>query len=199
MSLVNIIDRHALLRPLNFLRIRSDYSIWYNWVYPSLLTLVLFLGQIWSFPTDENFDFLAPIKQFTSLLTVLFPFYFASLAATATLNGVPSLDEEFAMKNEVTLQIALTKNEYDTLVLCPRDFLSLLFSYCTTASLFLLLFSFTTGGLEKLLVNSSDYGPIILQVTLAIYLFLVSQLLVSTLLGVYFLSDYMVRNRKDIR
>ena len=196
MKTVDIIDGHAFLRPLNYLRIRNDYAVWYNWVYPTLLSALLFLSVYYGNWSDKPKVILAPIDEFGSILTVLFPFYFASLAAISSLSGVPSLDKKFKMKNPVSLFIKLSKTEYDTLYLTPRDFLSLLFSYCTTTSLVLLLISFTEDALVMQLTKAGTYAPCLSTATLIIIVFLFSQLLISTLLGVYFLSDYMVRNRE---
>ncbi|MDO6722386.1 hypothetical protein Q4560_03825 [Celeribacter halophilus] len=195
MSIIDIVEGSSFLRPINYLRVRNDYSFKYNWLYPIILCAVLFSGVYLGVATHNPADLLSAINKYGSLLTVLFPFYFASLAATSSLGGVPALDKKFEMANEVTLKIKLADGEYETLDLCPRDFISLLFAYCTTVSLFLLVVSYTTSGLiavvEKLPVCASWAAFIVLF----FITFLLSQLLVTTLLGVYFLSDYMVRQR----
>lgn len=195
MKVVDLIDGHAFLRPLNYLRIRNDYALWYNWVYPLLLSVALLLGFYLGDWSNTPKDILAPIDDFGAVLTVLFPFYFASLAAISSLGGVPSLDESFRMTNPVSLLIKLSRTEYDTLYLTPRDFLSLLFSYCTTTSLILLLASFTQDALVLQLAKLGEYAVYPATIVLFIIVCMFSQLLVSTMLGVYFLSDYMVRNR----
>ena len=197
MKIIDIIDGSSFLRPLNYLRIKNDYALKYNWIYPFILGGILFVGGYLGADSCKPADLLPVVNQYGSLLTVLFPFYFASLAATSSLGGVPALDKKFEMANQVTLRIKLAEKEYDTLHLCPRDFISLLFAYCTTVSLILLIISFMTSGLisavEKLPMFVNEVGMLLL----AFIALLLSQLLITTLLGVYFLSDYMVRNRSS--
>ncbi len=195
MNIIDIVEGSSFLRPLNYLRVRNDYSFKYNWLYPIILSTVLFCGVYLGAATDSPADLLTAINKYGSLLTVLFPFYFASLAATSSLRGVPALDEKFKMASEVTLRIKVAAEEYDTLALSPRDFVSLLFAYCTTVSLFLLVITFTTSGLIAVVEKLPMCASWVALAVLASITFLLSQLLVTTLLGVYFLSDYMVRHR----
>lgn len=195
MRMIDVVEGSSFFRPLNYLRIQNDYALKYNWVYPAILGGVLYLGVYLGTSSNSPADLLSPINKYGSLLTVLFPFYFASLAATSSLGGVPALDKKFEMAEPVTLVIKLTADEYKTLYLSPRDFISLLFAYCTTISLFLLIISFMTSGMVSAIDMLPNGASGVSMVVLAIVTLLLSQLLVATLLGVYFLSDYMVRNQ----
>lgn len=185
------------MRPLNYLRVKNEYATRYNWLYPSFLCLVLFSSVIVGTDRGSPTEVLSSIDRYSALLTVLFPFYFASLAAISSLGGVPALDKKFEMSHPVTLVIKVTRLEYDTLHLSPRDFISLLFAYCTTMSLLLLVTSFILPGIFVLVDMIPVFQNLISLVFLFVITFMFSQLLLTTLLGVYFLSDYMVRNRRS--
>lgn len=195
MSIADAIESSIFLRPLNYLRVRSEYARLYNWIYPTVITVVIYLICKLT-PTPKGFDaFEEVFSQVSKILTILLPFYIASLAAVSTFTGAKFLDLPFASRIPLTLKIKLSESQWDTLILTPRNFLRLLFSYCTLSSLFLLVFLFARPIIIFSATNLPDSvaGTTVATIEI-IALFFTSQLCLATIIGVYFLSDYLVRN-----
>lgn len=191
---MKILEKHVFLRTLNYLRISHEYSVSFNVVFPSVLTslimlLLLFLGND---PNVYGKD--GMLGGIASLLAILTPFYIASLAAVATFQGTGAFDEKFSMAKPVELKI-LERGQWKVLHLTTRHFLSMLFGYCSMASLTLFLFTILAPIVAgKLSVLFGDFSDCVGWIGLAAFLFVFSHMLTTTILGMYFLSDRIHRN-----
>lgn len=132
--------------------------------------------------------------KLTPFLAVISPFFLAALAAVATFGGTKFFDEDFKMAEPVTLSVIGEMGALESINVKPRHFLSLLFGYCCVVALNLFIFSIfvpqIAGGLADLLGNSALY---ISWLGLLVFLFFFYQVIIATLLGIYFLSDKMHR------
>lgn len=188
------LEKTVFFRSLNYLRISHTYAIWYNLVYP-LITSSVISFLIFQFSCARDlFARDSLLSAFIPFLSVLSPFYIAALAAIATFSASDLLDRPFMMSKPVTLDIIGKGGEWETIDVTPRHFLSLMFGYCTTLSLFILCISifapFIGQGISHLGLKIT---PMILSSVVFAYLFLLAQLLVNTILGVYYLADRLHR------
>lgn len=155
-----------------------------------LTTLILFVFA-------PNLNVYGPeglLTQLTPFLAVMAPFFLASLAAVSTFSGPSFFDKPFNMAEPVTLTVVGEMGALDPIDVTPRHFLSLLFGYCCVVALNLFIFAIfipqVAGGIANLL---SSYAEYVGWVGLLMFLFLFYQVVLATLLGIYYLSDKIHR------
>lgn len=189
-----LLEYSLLLRSFNYLRVSHDYARRYNWYYPlALCVFSSFFSVNLSTISDElaSGDFFRPLLP---ILTVIAPFYIAALAAVSTFSGNGKIDSPFQMANPVTIELRGEGGSWEAVDVSPRHLLSLLFGYCTSLSLFLLvfiLFSPALPGIAYWLIgDKSQYALVGLVFPV---IFFLAQLFFNTLVGVYLLSDYLHR------
>lgn len=190
--MMDFIEKNISLRIFNYLRIRHGYSLRYNLVIP-LATTAAVTGSLYYFKGDVRIvtsDGL--VAGFSQILAILAPFYIASLAAVSTFVGQNGFDREFQMKDPLEIR-HLYKGQWVTRALTLRQFLSLLFGYCSAMSMVLFLFSLITPFLVGELPVLSAAGQFWSWIALIGFLFAFFHMLVATLLGMYYLSDKMHR------
>lgn len=192
--MMRFVERTVFLRPLNYLRIRHSYALRYNWIYPLLLGGVVSFGVLKLGSAPDAFKNGGLILSLIPLLSILSPFYIAALAAVSTFAGNGSVDRPFEMRKPVLLSVIGGGGDWEDIELTPRHFLSMLFGYSTALSLLLLLLAIFSplvlAAFQKILLGCARYG---LSAFLFVFLFLFSQLVLGTLLGVYFLADKIHR------
>ncbi len=188
------IEKTAFLRSLNYLRVSHGYALRYNWIYPLFLGAATALGILQLVTATSLFDADGFVRSFTPVLSILAPFYIAALAAVATFSGNQSVDKPFSMSQPVLLKVIGDGGDWENIDVTPRHFLSLLFGYCTSLSIFLLLISIFAPFIAKLAETvSCDWAWLLLSTVFVIFAVLLSQLILGTLLGVYFLADRIHR------
>jgi hypothetical protein len=193
-----------LLTPMRYLRIRQGISLFkskavYDWVLPMLISIpATYIGYKYSIGI---FSEKGVIGGFQKLLEILVPFYIAALAAVATF-ARDGLDEPLK-GHAATVSIRHSNGMWVEHVLTRRQFICYLFGYLAFLSLvlfvgilFLNLVSQKSGLLaHELFGEQLQYAKIA-----AIYIFMVPiwQMIVITLLGVYFMSErLMVMTEED--
>jgi hypothetical protein len=188
------LERSVFLRSLNYLRVKHQFAARYSFFYPMLFSALtgvcffMFTHQIDVYGVDGL------LVKLTPFLAIIAPFFLASLAAVATFGGSESLDAPFDTAEPVTLIVVGEMGALDSLDVTPRHFLSLLFGYCCVVALNLFLFAIFVPqiavGLSNLIgVNSSYVG----WAGLFVFLFFFYQVILATLLGIYYLSDKIHR------
>lgn len=191
---MKILEKHVFLRTLNYLRISHEYSVSFNVVFPTVLTSAMMLLLFFLGDNPNIYGKGGMLGGVAGLLAILTPFYIASLAAVATFQGTGAFDEKFSMAKPVELKI-LERGQWKTMHLTTRHFLSMLFGYCSMASLVLFLFTILApiiaGKLSELF---GDFSDCVGWVGLGIFLFIFSHMLTTTILGMCFLSDRIHRN-----
>lgn len=184
-----------LLRPLDYIRIKHPLKVFYDFYFPliaaSLLTASFAFLPVQPKITGDG----GLIKIITDILQILSGFYIASLAAIATFNkdGMDDLMEG----DPPTLKIVYRGKEM-TDELTRRRFLCLLFGYLSLLSLFL----YFLGAVSSLLAANFKYllGHQLWWMVKAkwffvwMYLFLTSNLIVTTLLGLFYMVDRIHRD-----
>lgn len=184
-----------LFRPLLYLKINHKTKMFYDWVLPLVLaslTLVLF----YYFPNKPNiFGKNGYLEIIQSLVCLLIPFFIAALAAIATFHR-PSMDQELDGDPATITVWDNIKQDYVSNPLTRRQFLSFLFGYLSFNSLMIFLCSL----FFFMFVNKENfsffytYKHISSYAFIFLHSFVFWNLIVTTLIGLFFLTDNI--NRK---
>ena len=190
---MKIIEQFVFLRTLNYLRIEHAYSRQFNIYIPAVLT-VLFLVLIFWFSEQPNvFGTSGLLSGFSQLLAILAPFFIASLAAVATFAGNDAFDEKFQMQEPVKITV-LDQGRWLERHLTLRQFLSLLFGYCSVSSLLLFLVTLVSPIVSKGIATAlGEASNAVGNLVLVLFTFVFFHMITATLLGLYYLSDKMHR------
>ena len=181
-----------LLTPLSYLRIERQDKILDELVIPGILTLFLmavllfFSGEIPIF--SEN----GVVSVIVNYLQIVSGFYIASLAAVATFNK-DSMDK--AMPGIPVVLPARKKRRGKPEALSRRRFLCFMFGYLAFVSLFLY---FGGSALVLLaphlkLIVSGVWLSILKWLVTSLYIFMTANMLITTLLGLYYMTDRIHR------
>lgn len=189
------LESSVLLRPLNFLRIKHDFSRRYNVIYPLLLACVCTSVAFFMADGFSLFGEKGIISNLLKLLTIICPFFIAALASVSTFKN-DKLD--LLMKGDIIPFIYLAKPpspDFQYTELTTRRFLSMLFGFCALSSLFLFLLgvigiSFSTQIKGLIPVDLIEYYKLAF---VFFFSFAFSQLLLITVIGLYYLGDKIHR------
>ncbi|MDD5759351.1 MAG: hypothetical protein PHI06_09730 [Desulfobulbaceae bacterium] len=192
MSFMELLSR--LFRPLDYVRIKHPHKVYYDLYFP--LILASFFTLLFAYlPVQTQIigkDGL--VRIITDILQILSGFYIASLAAIATFNKA-GMDD--LMEGEPPTLEVLYHGKTMTDKLTRRRFLCLLFGYLSLLSLFL----YFLGAVSALLSANFKYlfGHQLWWLAKAkwtfvwMYLFLTSNLIITTLLGLFYMVDRIHR------
>lgn len=177
----------------SFLRLRSPDIFWYQWIYPTVVFAFVFGGfQIWG-NQFLVFDKEELIRDVNALMGILVGFYIAALAAVSSFSN-ENLDH--VMKGRPPTLIVQRKGEEIKEILTRRRFLAIIFGYCATLAIILYIF----GALQVHLTVSQPAAPwaqtalnITGYVAWGLYSWIISSLLIVTLLGLHYLVERMHR------
>ena len=188
------IEGSVFLRTLNYLRVRHPFALRYNVSYPAIGAVFIGLPSVIWGDAISYFNPDGVLASFVPVLSILAPFFIASLAAVSTFGGPEDFDEPFKMNEDVTLSVTGEGGDWVTLKVTPRHFLSLLFGYCSVVSIALLAFSIFAVVFKDIFCAILSKGEYIFFSTVFVaYFFFLCQLALSTLLGVYYLADKVHR------
>lgn len=188
------LERSVFLRTLNFLRVKHEFAAAYTYWYPAIATACTIGLLFFLVPSINAYGPTGLINQLSPFLAVFAPFFLAALAAIATFSGPKFIDESFQMTSDVTLKFAGELGVVEPQDVTPRHFLSLLFGYCCVVSLGLFLLSVLVPILApKVAAMFGGYAEFSGWIFLSLYLFLFFQIILLTLLGIYYLSDKVHR------
>ena len=184
-----------LLVPLNYLRIKHGEGILYSkithdFVLPAIFAAITLIVFIYLDAPLKIFGSPETTKRITDLLQLMMVFYLAALAAVATFDR-KGIDTPLK-GGDATLKIRGKAQP-----LTHRQFISYLFGYLSFVSL--ILFVFMTAGdlmhdkLKEILQKHPDTLQFLLvwinPPVFFLFLMLLWQLTLTSLLGIYFLTD----------
>lgn len=172
---------YQLLRPFSYLRIKHEDKKVYDWVLPIILTACTLLVFKYLVPIASVVATDGIINDITSFVANLPGFFIAALAAVATFN---KNDIDQLMSNPPKLEIMHHGNAL-MIEMTRRRFLCVLFSYLTAISIFLVLF--TKIALKFQI--APDYQVIAAWLGTAFYFFVLWQMILATVLGLYYLGE----------
>lgn len=176
-----------LSKTLMYLRIRHKAKWRYDFLYPVVISILAGTALNVAAPSVNLAGDRGLLDQANSLIGILVGFFIAALAAVATFDR-PSMDEPMA-GTPPTLRV-VEKGIVYNVKLSRRVYLSQLFGYLTVCS----IFAYVLGSLAQVSTfRSSDFGGnlvynVVRWVFVYGYTFLVSNIFVNTLLGVFYLS-----------
>lgn len=177
----------------SFLRLRSPDIFWYQWIYPTAIFALVFVGfHLWG---DQflAFDKDKLIGNVNALMGILIGFYIAALAAVSSFSN-ENLDQ--VMKGRPPTLTTVRKGQEIKETLTRRRFLAILFGYCATLAIILYVF-----GVLQAHVTVSQPAELWVQTTLGFaiqaawgfYVWTIASLLIVTLLGLHYLVERMHR------
>lgn len=178
---------------LSFLRLRSPDIFWYQWVYPTVFFALVFGGfQLWG---DQflAFDKDKLIGDVNALMGILVGFYIAALAAVSSFSN-ENLDQ--VMKGRAPTLTTVRKGDEIKETLTRRRFLAIIFGYCATLAIILYVF-----GVLHIHLTVTQPAALWAQTAISaaeqaawgLYIWIISSLLVVTLLGLHYLVERMHR------
>lgn len=181
-----------LLRPLDYLRIHHPSKVRYDFWLPLTIAIVSTVLLILLPVKVPILGSSGLISIFTGLLQILIGFYIASLAAVATFDR-EIMDS--VMAGQPPILKRKIDNETEEEELTRRRFLSLMFGYLSLLSFFLyFLGTFVNLVAPSLLtLVSVKILPYLKWGLVFVFLFLASNLFITTLLGLYYMSDRIHR------
>jgi hypothetical protein len=187
-----------LATPFRYLRIRYGHGLLrskfvYDWVIPLILSvLTVWLSLTYS-PHAKMFAEKSLIGAFQKLLEILVPFYIVALAAVAAFDAGGALDQK--MKGSSAI-IALRHSDGITRdkELTRRQFICYLFGYLSTASLVvyitILICNFIDEGIGRFFYSTFKTNTHYLKIAVLFgFMLVLWQIIVTTLLGIFFVAD----------
>lgn len=184
-----------IFRAFRYLRIKHEQKFFWDLVYPVCIAAIA--GAIlWFFRIDITFTGSGGVlRQTNSLLAVLAGFYIASLTAISAL-PIRTLDEKMA-GTAPTMTVIQKGKKYANVPLKRREFLRYLFGYLSTATIILFFVGIVTDLLYAPLIERFQMEGNILEsakIGFAVaYIFLLANVIINTLIAVYYLSDRIHR------
>lgn len=178
---------HQLLKPLSYIRIKHPTKAYFDWWLPLFFAAMAWLFFYYFVKSPTLFGDSGLVTGVNQLLQVLVGFYIAALAAVATFQK-PGMDDRMA-GDPVTLE-----EEYRGHVLLVeltrRRFLCYLFGYVAWLSLALYFAGIILASSRHAIAAAiqPQYLDAVKFGGLAIYLFVLANLFITTMLGLYYMS-----------
>lgn len=180
-----------LFSPLRYLKIRHEAKWVYDFVLPLILS-VLSVVILFCIPNRPPFFGEVGVVTYVSeILKFLSPFYIAALAAVATFDS-DSIKASFEGKQPYILETY--RGEPKRTELNRRQFLSLAFGYLALVSLLMYFIGYIAWIIS---INIECTGNLLLlsKVLFAfLYLTAFFNILTTTMLGLFYLSDRLHRS-----
>ena len=188
------LGKHAkILTAFSFLQLKSPDIRWYQWIYPSLIFAAGFGAYLAGGGSWLSFDHDEMIGDVNALMGILVGFYIAALAAVSSFTN-ETLDQ--IMKGRAPTLTHVRQGQEVKETLTRRRFLSILFGYCACVSIILYTFGVLQAHvsiavpLEGWISEANEWARMTVW---AAYLWLLSSLLVVTMLGLHYLIERMHR------
>ena len=177
----------------SFLRLRSADIFWYQWIYPSIFFAVTFGGFLFWGHQFVSFDQSNLIGDVNALMGILVGFYIAALAAVSSFAN-ENLDQ--IMRGRAPTLTSVRKGNEIKETLTRRRFLAIIFGYCATLAIILYVFGVLQVHLtvtQPAALWAQTIMSVVGYIAWAIYLWIISSLLVVTLPGLHYLVERMHR------
>ena len=166
-----------LTRPLSYLQVKHPDKWVYDWAVPAIFTALMTAYCAQFVSLESIFSSQGLVSKLNSVISTLPGFFIAALAAVATF-GRSDIDDIMdhppkieILKGEHLIEVEMTRRRY----------LSVLFAYLTAISLIISVCGY-------FITESSvipDDSKLAIFAASAIYFFIVSQMIVATIQGLY--------------
>lgn len=186
---------YQISRPWAYILIKGRDKQFYDFLLPAILSLAVTTVAILSKGSINYFGAGGIISSFTSFIQNLPGFFIAALSVVATFQKAEM--DYFLAEPTPTINIR-SDGRNGAIRLTRRRFLGLLFSFLTAQSIAITIFGIAitsySGYIAQIIPDPTKiycfgFG-------LFIYLFLVSQMVIVTLWGLYYLSERMLQGEK---
>jgi len=177
------------MRPLEYLRIHPGKNV-ADWYLPSAVSLIL-TGTCLYFKAQVNlFGPGGTIAMILAFVQNLPGFYIAALAAIATF-GRTDIDRIMPGNPPPSIETRTVTGKRNRIPVTRRRFLCLLFAYLTFECIVLTLASILGLSFVNAVrgVVSTEIGLLLFSVSVFVFFFLLSQMVVVTFWGLYYLGD----------
>lgn len=185
-----MLEKSRLLRPINFLKIKTYDIWWYKFWYPLFFTILFYsyiiIFNMYSCKSINLFGDNSLVSYFLSIIQILTGFYIAALAAVATF-GKGNLDE--TIKNGGATLTSSQNGKTKPRELTRRHFLSYLFGYLAFISICLSFAIIVFQVCNPAYLFCGMARCAILYFSFFIFLFFFGQAIILTMLGIFFLCD----------
>ncbi|OCH04989.1 hypothetical protein [Aliivibrio fischeri] len=180
-----------LLKPLDYIRIKHAEKAWFDVMLPAILAVVC-VAIMYFLPIPVAFiGSESVISLVNGILQILSGFYIASMAAVATFQkeGMDGQMEGVPPKLKI-----IKKNRITTKSLTRREFLTYLFGYLA----FMSILMYFAGGFIQLASGNismlaAHITPWFKYVLVTLYMFVIFNILCTTILGMHFMIDKIHR------
>jgi cation transporter-like permease len=180
-----------LLTPLLYLRIEREDKYIEELVYPLVLLFLSFFVLYligWKVTVFGKDGILGAVGGY---LQIVSGFYIASLAAVATFN---QKNMDLPMQGDAPTLTFKRNHKTTTEKLTRRRFLSFLFGYLSFLSIILFFGGIAANVVAPhTVVAAGKYAPLIKWSFSAVYMFVIYNLLCTTLLGLYYMTERIHR------
>ena len=177
----------------SFLRLRSADIFWYQWIYPTIIFVLMFGSFLLFGEKFVSFDKDKLIGDVNVLMGILVGFYIAALAAVSSFSN-ENLDQ--VMKGRAPTLTTARGGEAIEEKLTRRRFLAILFGYCAILAIVLYVFGVLQVHLtmaQPVALWAQEALSIARLLAWGLYVWIISSLLVVTLLGLHYLVERMHR------
>jgi len=180
-----------LFSPLNYLRIKHEEKRRYDFQLPLIVAAIVTLLYHYHSDQISLVSTNGLLLQVNGLLQVLIGFYIAALAAVSTFNS-PSIDQ--VMAGDPPTLVEKFRGQKLKVVLTRRRFVCYLFGYLALVSFMLFcigMISILIGKSFQIWVVSFVTSGVILwlkTIFVGVYSFILMNIIITTLLGLYFLA-----------
>lgn len=189
----NLLANIAILAtPLGYLRITTTAKRLYDFWIPAFLTVCICLG-VYILPGTINvFGSGGLIYSVMGILQMLTGFYIAALAAVATFNS-ENIDKEL---EGIPAELKVVRSgQSKTITLNRRKYVCYLFGYLSFVCLFLYAVSVVATLIQPGLKEAA--GATVASLSryafVSVYVFVLSNVFVTTLIGLHYLTDRIHR------
>jgi hypothetical protein len=187
-----MLRRFNIFDSLLYLRIKNSYLKLFSFYIPLFLSIV-FIIIYFTFPIKLNiFGDKGLVDSINGFLSILAGFFVASLAAVATFQN-ENLDKEIQGEKAILEYRRGRKSMVEELT--RRRFLCLLFGYCSLISFLLSIVGIFARLFKDNLKFFVDiyFHPVFVAIFLFFYIFFFSNLMITTFLGLNYLTDRIHR------
>lgn len=180
--------RYQLLRPVAYLSIKHPTKPIFDWWIPGVFSVLIVAALYFNWGELNIYGAEGLLSKLTSFVQTLPGFFIAALSVIATFNR---LDIDKLLPEPTPKVDVIVRGQVSEIELTRRRFLCMLFAYLTLESFFLAISPIFVGLyvpiLSKALLPMAKEALSFIFILLYIFAFI--QMLVITMLGLYYLGD----------
>lgn len=178
-----MLNLKKLTTVLSFFRLKSDDLLSFQWHYPTILAGLMCIAYTGALACGIKFDLENIVSQINTLMAALVGFFIASLAAVTSL-GNAKLNNVMSGKAP---KFPASGGGY--IYTTRRRFLTIIIGYCAFLCILIYIMGAITNSVD-ISVIPYNFMRFILEFTwFSIYLWMLSSLLIVTMLCLHYLID----------